>query len=278
MENQNQEDLPVDNLDKLKEEVKMTGFNTYFDRDIEARIKSGATDFRLSQSMEVDGDRVDYFLHFRVDSDSRKAYFNEMDASLKIPELGEERRHTFPRYLRITAKEAFNLLKYGENTAVQKNLFNKKGEKYLSYITLDLKGDKDSKNNYPLKQYHEKYYKIEPFVLEKAIDELPVPVKELESPVTRDFVLNSLKRGNRQQVTIYNRGIVESGYLMVNAKAGKILTYDSNMQQIISPLKEEKNEKVEEQQKKNQPDDIKKKPLNMGRQNWGSKQASGIKI
>lgn len=278
MENQHQETVTVENLEKLKEEVKMTGFNDHFDKQIEERIKAGDTDFRLNRSMEVDGERIDYLLHFHVDKENRKAYFNDMDVSLKVPELGEERRHTFPRYLRITAKEAYNLLKYGEVTAIQKKLFNKKGEKYLSYITLDLNGNKDAKNNYPLKQYHEIYYKKKPFILEKAINELSVPVKELESPITRDFILNSLKRGNRQQVTIYNNGVVETGYLMVSAKAGKIVTYDSNMQQVRGKAKEEKTENAKHQQVESQPDDTKKKPGAERRPDWRPKQASQMKI
>lgn len=276
MEKQSYEDLPVDNLDKLKEEVKMTGFNNYFDRDIEAKIKEGETDFRLNRTMEVDGERIDYLLHFRLDKENRKAYLNNMDASLKIPELGAERRHTFPRYLRITAKEAYNLLKYGEATAVQKKLFNKKGEKYLSFITLDLNGNKDERNNYPLKQYHENYYKEKPFILEKAIDELPVPVKELENPVTRDFILNSLKRGNRQSVTIYNRGIVEPGYLMINVKAGQIAVYDNNMQPI--QRKEEKAEKNQEEQLDARQDEIKKKIVKEQGSDKKPKRAGRVKM
>lgn len=277
MENQHQEQPAIDNLDKLKEEVKMTGFNNYFDRDIEARIKAGKTDFQLSRSMQVEEERIDYTLHFHVDKENRKGYLNDMDAALKVPELGEEKRHTFPRYLQVTAKEAYNLLKYGEATAVQKKLFNKKGEKYLSYITLDLKGKKDAKNNYPLKQYHEKYYKKKPFSPEKAIDELPVQVKELENQVTREFTLKSLKRGNRQQVTIFHKGVVEPGYLMLNAIAGKIDTYDSSMQPIQGKTEEQKTEKAQEQPSESQPEEIKKKSGNDQKVRWTSKKASGIK-
>lgn len=258
MENQHQEQLPIDNLDKLKEEVKMTGFNNYFDPQIEKKIKSGQTEFQLGRRIEVEGSQIDYLLHFRVDKERRKAYFNNMDATLKIPESGQERRHSFPRYLRITAKEAFNLLKYGEDTAVTKSLFNKKGELYHSFITLDLKGNKDERNNYPLKQYHEKYYKEKPFLLEKAIDELPVPVKELEDPVTKDHILSSLRRGNRQQVTFYNNGVVEPGYLMVNAREGKMDVRDSNMQLIKGTPKEMKAENTP-QQAQTDPGEIKKK-------------------
>lgn len=273
MENQHQETVQVENLAKLKEEVKMTGFNDHFDKQIEERIKAGDTDFRLNKSIEVNNERIDYLLHFHVDKEKGKAYLNDMDASLKIPEQGEERRHTFPRYLRITAKEAYNLLKYGDTTAVQKKLFNKKGKQYLSYITLDLKGNKDERNNYPLKQYHEKYYKEQPFILEKALDNLPFPVKELENPVTKDFMLNSLRRGNRQQVTIYNNGVVEKAYLMVNAKAGRVDVRDSNMQ-----LLEGETKKQEKETQVQAPGEIKKKFGTEQNVKWSPKKTSGIKL
>lgn len=277
MENQHQEKLPIDNLEKLKKEVAMAGFNDYFDRQIEERIKAGDTDFRLNKSMEVDENRIDYMLHFHVDKENRKGYLNDMDASLKIPELGEERRHTFPRYLRITAKEAYNLLKYGEATAVQKKLFNKKGEEYLSYITIDLKGNKDERNNYPLKQYHENYYKSQPFILDKALNDLPFPVKELESPVTKDFVFKSLKRGNRQQVTIYNNGLVEKAYLMVNAKAGRIDIRDNNAQLLNGERREQKAETDQAQQPDKQ-EEIKKKPVTEQKVAWPLKKTSGMNL
>src|SRR5699024_5119956 len=108
-------------------------------------------------------------------------------------------------------------------------------------------------------QYHEKYYKEKPFILEKAIDELPVPVKELESPITRNFILNALKRGNRQQVILFNKGLEETGYLMVNAKAGQVNTYDSSMQPIQEKTKEQKTKKTQGKSTQSQHEEIKKK-------------------
>lgn len=237
MENEN---LSIDNLEELKNEVKMSGFNNHFDREITDRIQSGQKEFQLQCEMEVRNDVMQYTLHFRVDDQRRKGHFNNMDAVLKDAATGEERKHTFPRYLRITAKEAFNLLKFGEETAVQKRLFNKEGERYLSYVTLDLKGEKDERNNYPVKQYHENYYKEQPFVLEDALQKLPVPVKELENPASIDFILASLKRGNSHEVTIFHGGRVEKGYLMINAKAGRVEVKDANMQTIKNENKAQK--------------------------------------
>ncbi|WP_028788078.1 hypothetical protein [Terrimonas ferruginea] len=52
----------------------------------------------------------------------------------------------------ITSKEAFNLL---ESRAVNKGLVNKEVEKYNAWVQLDMKGDIDLNQNYPISRYHE---------------------------------------------------------------------------------------------------------------------------
>lgn len=237
MENEMKEGLPIDNLEDLKESVKMSGFENYFDGQIEENVRAGKKEFSLDKPSQVEGDKMEYTLDFRIDHENRKGYLNDLHATLKEAN-GLERSQRFPRFLRITAKEAYNLLKWGLDTGVEKHLFNKKSERYRSFVSLDLKrekddagnivikGAKDENGNFTLRQYHERYYSKKPFSIEEALQKLGIPVKDLET--TPDRVLYSLKRGNMTEVTIFHNNEEQKGYLSVDAKAGKIDVRDRN--------------------------------------------------
>lgn len=242
MESSNEEFVPIDNLEDLKRDVTMSGFDHHFDKEIEEKVKNGDKEFTLGTQAEVDGDEMEYTLHVRIDAEKRKGYLNDLDAVFTDKQTGEQRSHTFPRYLRVTAKEAFNLLKWGEDTAVQKRLFNKQGERYLSYITLQTSQPKVD-GNYPLKQYHEHYYKEKPFLLENALQELVVPVKELND---LPKLVSSLKRGNVHSVTIFHNNQEQQGFLSVNGKTGEIEVRDAAMKVIPKEPKQQQEATLKE--------------------------------
>ena len=211
--------LPIDNLDELKESVKLCGFGDYFDTQIEGNVLAGKKEFSLDKTSQVEGDQMSYALDIRIDHEKRKGYVNDLHALIKEAN-GMERTQRFPRFMRITAKEAYNLLKWGADTGVEKKLFNKEGKPYRSFVSLDINGVKDENGNYPLNQYHERYYSRKPFTIEGALQELKIPVKELQT--ANDYVASSLKRGNMTAVTILNNDWEEKGFLSVNPKAGRV--------------------------------------------------------
>jgi hypothetical protein len=268
METKNSE-LIIENPDDFKNDVKMRGFNNHFDNEIDTRIKAGETEFILKKApMQVNNDQMDYSLHCRVDEANRKGYANDLEATLTDGDTGEVRHYNFPGYLRLTAKEAYNLLKYGQDTAVYKKLFNKNKEQYESYLTMDKNGE--------LKQLHKNYYKDGMFRLEDALDHLSVPVKEVETNKIR--VLNSLKRGNVHASTIFHEGQEQPGFLTVNAINGKIDVRDKDMKVI-----EEKAQNLEENSAKqistseSEADEVKKKSGNEVKIKLMSKKTSGMK-
>ena len=248
METKNEE-LIIDNLDDLKNDVKMRGFNNHFDQEIETRIKAGETEFVLKTPMHANDDQMDYGLHCRVDEANRKGYANDLEATLTDGDTGEVRQYKFPAFLRITAKEAYNLLKYGKYTSVYKKLFNKEGQQYESYITMDKNGE--------LKQLHQNYYKNGMFRLEEALDNLTVPVKEVETDKARVF--SSLKRGNVHAVTIFHKGQEQPGFLSINAITGNIDVRDKDMK-IVEGKAQNLNEEKATQAQTPGHEEVKKSP------------------
>jgi len=267
METKN-EDLIIDNLDDLKNEVKMRGFNDHFDQEIETRIKAGKTEFVLRTPMYSKDDQIDYSLHCRIDEANRKGYANDLEAAFTDGDTGEVRQYKFPGFLRVTAKEAYNLLKHGKDTAVYKKLFNKEGQQYESYLTMD--------KNVELKQLHQNYYKDGMFRLENALDNLAAPVKEIERDKTR--VLSSLKRGNVYASTIFHEGKEQPGFLTVNAIAGVIDVRDKNMKVIEGKTQNlEENSAKQISTSESEADEVKKKSGNEAKIKWMSKKTSGMK-
>lgn len=215
--------MPIDNLAELQAKVSMSGFSDYFNHQIEEEVRSGKEQIALHRRLQMDGDTMDYKLDLRVDKVKRKGYQNDMLATL-TEDGGVVRSQQFPRYLRITAKEAYNLLKWGISSGVEKHLFNREGSRYRSFITLDIHGEKDLYGSYPLLQYHENYYR-EPFTVEGALRRLPVEIKEAKTDPER--LAASLKRGNMTTVSAVIDDRVQQLFLSVNAKAGRLDVRDA---------------------------------------------------
>ena len=217
--------LAIVNLAELQENVKMAGFGDYFKEKIREELLLGQDQFSIHRTLQIDKDTMDYKMDIRVDKIKKKAYLNDMHATL-TEESGVQRSQSFPRFLRITAKEAYNLLKWGISSGVEKSLFNREGVRYRSFVTLDINSEKDLYGSYPLLQYHENYYR-EPFTIEGALRRLPVEIKELREESER--LIASLKRGNMTSVTVIKGGETRTGFLSVNAKAGRLDLRDANL-------------------------------------------------
>lgn len=110
MENEMNEGLPIDNLEDLKEHVKMSGFGDYFNEQIEENVRAGKKEFSLGRESQIDNDVVSYTLDFRIDHEKRKGYLNDLHTTLQEAN-GLERSQRFPRFLRITFKRFLKLPK-----------------------------------------------------------------------------------------------------------------------------------------------------------------------
>ncbi|MEE1946396.1 hypothetical protein VRU48_14830 [Pedobacter sp. KR3-3] len=271
--------MNIDNFEQLKEQLYRKGFGDTLNIHLEASMKSGQPEFTLETVLPIEQDEVGYRLHFRNDLENDKVYFNSYDVALLSvtdPE-GNPRQHSFQAEKLITAMEAYHMLKHGDLVAVNKNLFNKDGEKYNTWLSLDLNGPKDEYNNYPLNSYHEKYYQKYPFILSAELQKMPVPVKELEHAGFRENIGKSLKKAHLVPVTILLNGSETKGFLAVNPAKGRVDLYDSQMKLVESKQQSAEVKKTATQQQSQQAEepDVKKKPWPDQKVNWTQKNQAG---
>jgi len=226
--------MKIENLEKLQEALYRKGFGKELNAELEKQMESGKPEFILEHFTKIDNDEVGYRLHFRRDDDPEKdkVYLNSYDAAIlkNADAPGEIREHNFQADKLITAMEAYRMLKHGDLVAVNKTLFNKEGEKYNTWLSIDVKGQKDEYGNYPVSSYHENYYRKQPFIIRDELEKLPVPVKELENKLKFGDFEKALMKANLVHVTIMLGGKQQPGILAVNAKVGKIDVYDAKMQ------------------------------------------------
>lgn len=277
-----------ENFDENTEKLYRKGFGTALNAELEEQIKSGKPEFALEHRVTVGEDEMGYRLHYRRDANPEKdkVYLNTMDAALlkNADAPGEIREHTFPADWLITAAEAHRMLKHGDKVAVNKNLFNKEREKYNTWISIDVKSPKDEYGNYPVNSYHENYYKKEPFVLQDALKNVAVPVKELGSVQNRDTIEKALKKANLVHVTIMHNGAEQPGLLSVNPKAGRIDVYDKNMQLIENQQQAQQKAQTPENNAQNatpeqDQGDVKKKSQEQPKVKWtDNKQRTGQRL
>lgn len=261
--------MNAENLDKLIETLYRKGFGEGLNEELKAKMLSGSPEFILEHMTTIGKDEVGYRLHFRRDDDPEKdkVYFNNYDAAIfkNADAPGEVREHNFPADKMITAMEAYRMLKHGDLVAVNKNLFNKEGNQYNTWISIDIEGEKDERGNYPVNTYHENYYKKQPFVIGEALKNLPVPVKELGNPQTVANIEKALQKANLVEVIIKLNGAETNAFLSVNPAKGRIDLYDQNLQLIEGQQQETKQDVGKTNSQAQSQDEVKKKP-------WGNQQ------
>jgi hypothetical protein len=269
--------MNIENFEDLKEQLFRKGFDKHLNEGLEQHLQSGAPEFILEHRTKVGEDEVGYLLHFRRDAEKDKVYLNSFDAAIlhNTEAPGELREHTFPVEKLITAMEAYRMLKHGELVAVNKTLFNKDRQQYNTWISLDINGKKDERNNYPVNTYHENYFpkKLDKvFILKDELAQLAVPVKELESARNIETIEKALKKANLVQVTILHNGEETTGTLSVNPKAGIIDVYDKSMQLIEHQQQGQKETSQKTEAPAQEQDDVKKKSWPDQKVSWEKKQ------
>ncbi len=209
------------NLEFLQTNLKYFGFGDKLNEDLKKNIEAQKAEFQLKIEIPHFNNRMDYTLHFKKSDTSEMYFFNRYDAGLRNGKPENDKTHSF--YVNkgsgITAKEAFNLL---EGRSVYKDLVNKEGEKYSAWVKLDFENT-DKKGNHLLKQFSEKYG----FDLEKTLSNYPI--KELQYPEQKKQLINSLNKGNVQQVSMNPEGKESKFYIEAIPQFKNINVYDSKM-------------------------------------------------
>ena len=214
------------NLAYLEKQLLNLGFGDHMNETMKKHIESERSEFNLQHTFKYNNTDMLVDLSFRRGEQNEMYFFNSYRATMLDD---PNRSHTF--YLdkgnATTTKEAFNLL---QGRAVNKDLVNKDDQKYNAWVQLDIKGDKDLKQNFKLERYHENYG----YDLTKALNELilkPMSLKEDQD------LYNSMKKGNVQSVTFLKDGEEVKGFIQANPKDKTIDIYDAKMQPLSKEAK-----------------------------------------
>lgn len=243
------------NVESLKNQVKYTGFGNTLDFQLEDKIKQGAENFQLLHSQEFGNDRLNAVLNFRK-SDQGNYFFNTYDVTVD-KQNGEAMKQSF--YVNrpvqavlktegaedstqwvnttITLKEAYNMM---EGRSVLKENVTKEGEKYKNWISLDFRNTDDN-GNYRFKKHPE-------FDMETKLSALPI--KELSDPQSKQQLIESLEKGNRQSVTMLRNGVEQRFAVVAVPAFKKIDFYDGNIRQSASQSEVKQEQQAEKKGQK----------------------------
>ncbi len=209
-----------ENFQYLGDNIKYMGFGEDLKADLEKNMNEGKNEFQLFYNAEINKKPFEATLNFRKSDSSDMYFFNNYHASLE-KNNGEKVDRTF--YLNknkgVTSKEAFNLL---DGRSVHKDLITKEGIPYTAWTQLDF-ANKDKYNNFDVKQFHENYG----FDLREAVGRFPIA--ELNDTQKENQLLQSLKKGNLQSVTVENNGQIQKMFIEADPQFKKVNLYDANM-------------------------------------------------
>lgn len=208
------------NFEYLKSQLKYTGFTEQLSEQLLSSMQKRLPAFSLQYRTHFGGDQLSASLNFQRSASSELYFFNSYLASLKNQDQSQKLNQLF--YIRpsgsITLKEAFNLL---QGRAVEKQFINRQGEPYRAWVQLDFKNT-DPQGNFKVNQFHQNYG----YDLSEQLSKLSL--KELGDDLSKSRLLESLRRGNRQQVTLLDRGQEHKLYIEASPQFKAIIAYDHN--------------------------------------------------
>jgi len=222
------------NFDYLSNQIKLTGFGESHNEELKEKIQKQTPDFVITHKQDFGKDSTVAQLQFRKSDQNEMYFFNKYSLEVKTPQNNEPLKQTFYKDDNITLKEGYNLM---NGRAVETQKLNAKNEKYTVWYVLNFK-ETDKNGNFKLHPYHSNYG----FDLEKSLARHPI--KELQDETSKTRLMESLKRGNRQSVTIDVNGQGRKVFVEAAAQFKSLNFYDSNQQPIkADKLYEGRNEK-----------------------------------
>lgn len=211
--------MNTQNAEFLKRALLNLGFGEQLNNELDKQMANKSPEFKLNAQQEYNGQKVDYLLHFKAGKNTDIYFFNKYDAAYQ-KEKGKDQHQSF--YINkgngVTAKEAYNLM---EGRSVFKQLVNKQDEKYHAWVKLDPK-DLTEGGNQRIKQFS--------FDLEKFLD--GKGIKQMENQSSKEDLIRSLKKGNRQQVSVEMAGKETRYFISANPQFKTIDLFDDKMKKI----------------------------------------------
>ncbi|GAB2653563.1 hypothetical protein GCM10027036_03590 [Flavihumibacter cheonanensis] len=257
------------NLEYLANQLKYTGFGESLQEKLKENISKQVPEFVLYHQAEFGKDSVAATLHFRKSPETDMYFFNRYNVLLKSEQHPDPIKQTF--YMankedNITFKEGYNLL---SGRAVQKTLTNKAGEKAEGWVQLDFK-ELDKQGNYKLRSFYPSYG----YDLGNVLSQ--VQLKELERPESKEALMESLQRGNRQAVTMEVDGSFKRFFIEAAPQYKQLNWYDERQTRIKTPsfnqsssqeitTRNEIKKKEESNQKQSSKEEVKPKSTRKGK-------------
>ncbi|KIO54335.1 hypothetical protein [Flavobacterium hibernum] len=212
------------NFEYLRDQIKYTGFGEALESQLKEKMQKEEPNFTLTHNAQYGNDTAAATLNFNKSKESDLYFFNSYKVELQKENSKENLEQTFyiNKGSNITMKEAYNLM---EGRSVNKDLTNKEGEIYNSWVQIDFK-QTETNGNFKLNHYHQNYG----YDLEATLSKHPI--KELETPKYKEDLINSLKKGNLQSATFQKEGNEIKQYIEASPQFKTINVYDSNLQRI----------------------------------------------
>lgn len=219
--------MEIVNVKEVEEQIYRKGFPKELINELLSQAEQGISEPKIPFSETEGVDSLNYQINFRIDENSSKAYLNSFDLSMTSPDI--QRAHSFSNYHRITAKEAYRMLKFGEMVSVNKDLFDKDSQKYNTWLQLDLES-KDGNGKYVMNSFHQNYYQKHPFELRADLQRLVRLIPSLAKTGELEKIEKKLKKA----YLVAANGVVGQKtiplLLSVNPKEGLIDVYDRKME------------------------------------------------
>lgn len=208
------------NFEYLQAQLTYTGFGQSLTQQLQTGMQKQLPEFTLQHRTVFAGEQITSALHFRKSNQSGLYFFNSYLATLHSGQQQEKLNQRF--YIQsqgsITLKEAFNLL---QGRAVAKQLLNAQGEQYTAWVQLDFK-ETDRSGNFKLRRFGQDHgYDL-------AAQLTKLPLKELAHPDSKANLLDSLRKGNRQQVTWIDGQTEHKLFLEASPQFKAVIAYDQS--------------------------------------------------
>ena len=183
------------NYDYLSSQLKYTGFGEELQGQLKEKLEKQEPQFVLTLQKAYGKDETTATLHFRKSDETDMYFFNRYTMTLKNEQHPDAIKQTFyinPKEDNITLKEAYNLM---SGRAIAKEMTTREGEKYNAWVQINFK-ETEANGNFKMRQFHENYG----YDLKAVLSSYPI--NELASEQQKQRLVESLERGNRQQVTM----------------------------------------------------------------------------
>ncbi len=215
----------------IKNNIKFLGFSDSLFPELMKNMENRFTDFVLTHEREYGKEKLEAKLYFSKSQIGDMYFVNRYLATLVKP---NQERVSQMIYLDkgngLTQKETYNLL---SGRSVYTDLKNKEGEKYNAWVKLDFL-EKEASGNYKMKQFHEGYK----YDLVETLHKYHI--RELLDVEQKERLLQSLKRGNTQQVTFEKSGVSERLWIEANPQFKSLNILDEQNRKIYNQLVLEK--------------------------------------